>query len=78
MKKWLLKSIEQYGAVVFVVAAICLTLLWAGALVLMVKELVAKGRPLAAPALLPCLRPLRIPHATQTSHQKLIGAYLRE
>ena len=40
MKKWLLKSIEQYGAVVFVVAAICLTLLWAGALVLMVKELV--------------------------------------
>jgi hypothetical protein len=40
MKNWLLKSIEQYGAVVFVVAAICLTLLWAGALVLMVKELV--------------------------------------
>jgi hypothetical protein len=40
MNKWLLKSIEQYGAVVFVVAAICLTLLWAGALMQWIKELV--------------------------------------
>ena len=40
MNKWLLKSIEQYGAVVFVVVAICLTLLWAGALIHWIKELV--------------------------------------
>jgi hypothetical protein len=38
MKKWLHKSIELYGAVVLVMAAICLTLLWAGALVHWIKE----------------------------------------
>ena len=38
-KKWL-KWIERYGPVVFVVAAICLTLLWVGLLAHWLKELV--------------------------------------
>ena len=39
MKKWLLKWIEEKGAVVLVVAAICLTLLWVGTLVVLAEEL---------------------------------------
>ncbi len=38
-KKWL-KWIEKYGAVAFVVVAICLTLLWVGLLAHWVKGLV--------------------------------------
>jgi hypothetical protein len=40
MKKWLLNWIEKFGAVVFVVSAIFLTLVWVGVLFLWVKELV--------------------------------------
>jgi hypothetical protein len=40
MNKWLFNWIEKFGAVVFMVAAVFLTLVWVGALFLWLKDLV--------------------------------------